>query len=212
MVRKQTWILLIIFALLLGVTFYLQKNPLPKSASLTPSPTNAPELLQGWKSSDITWMELKESQGKTIQIVQDDQGNWTLGASLLGDGASRDAGKEKVDTGKAEQLRTEIAAIRTVAVLPANYQLDAVGLTAPARTLAIRDKQGKHITMNIGNLDPTESGYYVQIASQAPVVVNKYTLDGIVDQFDNALPTPTPEPVTPIATSGANLPTKTPSP
>ena len=202
MVRKQTWILLFIFALLLGVTFYLQKNPLPKSAAITPSATTAPELLQAWQSSDITWMELKESQSKTIQIIQDAQGSWTLGPE----------GKEKVDTGKAEQLRTEIAAIRIVAVLPANYQLDTVGLSAPTRTIAIRDKQGKQITINIGSSDPTGSGYYVQIASQAPVAVNKYTLDGIVDQFNGALPTPTPEPVTPTAAGGGNLPTKTPSP
>ena len=205
MVRKQTWILLIIFALLLGTAFYLQKNPLPKSGALTPSPTSAPRLLQGWQSNDIAWMELKEGQGAPIQVVQDAQGNWALG-----NGASVDAGNEKVDTGKAEQLRTEIVEIRITAVLPANYQLDAVGLDAPSRILAIRDKQGKQITINIGNLDPTESGYYVQIASQAPVVVDRYTLDGIVDQFNNALPTPTPKPAAP--TADPNLPTITPTP
>ncbi len=202
MVRKQTWILLIIFALLLGATFYLQKNPLPKNEALTPSPTSAPRLLQGWESSDIAWMELKEGQGSSIQIEQDKTGNWTLG----------DKGKEKVETGQAEQLRTEIAEMRTIAALPADYQLEAVGLQSPTRTLTIRDTKGKQITINVGSTDPTESGYYVQVASQAPVVVDKYTLDGIVDLFNKALPTPTPEPETPTATADPQLPTQTQSP
>lgn len=202
MVRKQTWILLIIFALLLGVTFYLQKNPLPKNEALTPSTTSSRRLLQGWESSDITWMELKESQGNTIQIMQNDLGNWVLGNET----------KDQVDIGKAEQLRTEIAEMRAIATLPENYHLDAVGLNAPSRTLTIRDAQGKQITINIGSSDPTDSGYYVQLASQAPVVIDKWALDGILDLFTNALPTPTPEPENPIATVEPSLPTNTPSP
>jgi hypothetical protein len=202
MVRKQTWILLIIFAALLGATFYLQKNPLPASADLTPSPTSSPKVLQGWESSDITWMELKESQGSTIQMVQDAQGNWTLDAE----------GKEKVETGKAEQLRAEIAEMRAIATLPGDYQLDALGLKVPARTLSIRDKQGKQITVSIGNTDPTESGYYVQVAAQPPVVVDRYTVDGIVDLFNSALPTPTPELESPTTPVNPLQPTATLSP
>ena len=196
MVRKQTWILLIIFALLLGGTFYLQKNPLPNNEALTPSPTTSPKLLEGWEGSDIVWMELKENQASPIQIVQDQQGNWSLES-----GAAADAGKVVVETGKAEQLRTEIAEMRATATLPASYQLEAIGLNALTRSLSIRDAQGKQITINIGKTDPTNSGYYVQVGTQAPVVVNKYTLEGIIDLFNGVLPTP-----------GQETPTVTPSP
>jgi hypothetical protein len=203
MVRKQTWILLGVFVLLLGVTFYLQKNPLPKKETLTPSPTAQPRLLPGWQGSEIVWMELKESQGSSgIQIVQDEQGNWALGTG----------GKEKVDTGHAEQMREQFADISTTAALPANYQLDAIGLKAPARFLAIRNKQGKQATINIGNADPTDSGYYVQVDTQSPVVVDKFTLDGLVNLFNSALPTPTPAPESPTETGNPLIPTATPSP
>jgi hypothetical protein len=101
--------------------------------------------------------------------------------------------------------------MRAIAMLPDNYQLDALGLQSPARTLAIRDKQGKQITISIGNTDPTESGYYVQVAAQPPVVVDKYTLDGIVNLFNSALPTPTPELETPTTTANPLQPTATPS-
>ncbi len=188
MIRKQTWILLAVFALFLGAAFYLQKNPLPKKEALTPSPTAQPVLLNGWKGSDITWMEYKDTQGSTnIQVVQDDKGNWALVSG----------GKEKVDTGHAEQMRTQFADIRTTAALSADIQLDAIGLKTPARFLAIRDKQGKQAIINVGSVDPTGSGYYVQVDNQAPVVVDKSTLDGLVDLFNSSLPTPTPAPETP---------------
>ncbi len=200
MIRKQTWILLIIFALLLGVAFYLQKNPLPESAELTPSPTSAPNLLQGWQSSDIVWMELVVGQGEPIRILQDAQGNWVL-----------ESGESfPVEAGKAEQLRSEIAEIRPITVLPADYALDALGLNIPSRTLSIRDKQGKQVTISIGNMDPTESGYYAQVATQAPAVINSYTLEGIVDLFYSAQPTPTPEPTIPAVDPNAQPATPTP--
>jgi hypothetical protein len=188
MVRRQTWIVLVIFILLLAVVFYLQKNPPPSSASLTPSATSAPKVLAGWNSSDITWMETKTEAGKTLLIEQDATGNWFLGD-----------GKGKVETGLAEEIRTNIAEIRAVTALPGNSPLDVVGLNSstPTRTLTIRNKAGKQTVIRIGNTTPTGSGYYIQVDSEAPVVVDKSTIDGTLDLFNNALPTPTPEPGTP---------------
>ncbi len=189
MVRKQTWILLAVFAVLLAGMFYLQKNPLPSSGSTTPSPTSAAPVLQGWTSSDIVSMEFKDThQGTTIQISQDAQGNWTLGPD-----------KKKVDTGLAEELRTQIAEFRPIAALPTGLQLQAIGLETPSRILSIRNKQGKQSELRIGNADPTDSGYYVQMDNQPPVVIAKSTIDGTLDLFNNAIPTPTAPPVTPTA-------------
>ncbi len=184
MIRKHTWILLGVFALLVAFMLYLQKNPLPSSASKTPSPTPAALVLNGWSANDIVWMELKVSQGSTIQLIQDAQGIWTLGPG----------GKEKVDTGLAEEIKSQVVEMRTTAALPAGYQLDVIGLNAPARVLTLRNKQGKQTEIRFGKADPTDSGYYVQVDNQAPVLVDKTTADGTLDLFNNALPTPTPSP------------------
>jgi hypothetical protein len=203
MVRKQTWILLAVFAVLLGATFYLQKNPLPKAGSVTPSPTTAAPLLQGWSADDIVWMELKDGQGSAILIAQDAEGNWTLGQD----------GKQKVAAGVAEETRAQISAMRPVTTLPASFELDPVGLKAPARILTIRNKQGKQAEIHIGNATPTDSGYYVQVDQQAPVVLDKTTVDGTLDLFKNALPTATPEPTQPAgAATNPQQTTETPAP
>jgi hypothetical protein len=160
-------------------------------------------LLPGWTSSDIVWMESKDSSnGKSIQISQDAQGNWTLGPG----------GKQKVEAGVGEELRTQIVEIRTMATLPLGLQMDAVGLSAPTRFLSIRNKQGKQSEIHIGKADPTGSGYYVQVDNQSPVVVDKYTFDGTLNLFNNALATPTPLPQTPAPTSATpNAPTTVPT-
>lgn len=199
MVRKPTWILLGVFAVLLAGVFYLQKNPLPEAASKTPSPTAAPKLLEGWAPGDIVYMEMKDGQGKDIQMTQDaDGGNWTLGPE----------GKQKVESGLAEEIRSQAVEFRAVTTLPAGYQLDPIGLQTPKRSLTLRSKQGKQVELRIGSATPTGEGYYVQVNNQAPVVVNQSTIDGTLDLFNNALPTPTPAPATPTTTNPQ--PTSTP--
>lgn len=199
MVRKPTWILLGLFAVLLAGVFYLQKNPLPEPASKTPSPTAAPRLLEGWAAGDIVFMEMKDSQGKDIQLTQNADGaSWTLGPDS----------KQKVESGLVEEIRSQVVEFRAVTTLPAGYQLEPIGLQTPKRSLALRNKQGKQAELRIGAATPTGDGYYVQVDNQAPVVLSKNTIDGTLDLFNNALPTPTPAPAAPTTTNPQ--PTNTP--
>lgn len=188
MVRKQTWILLAVFAVLLAGALYLQKNPLPKPAGeVTPSATTAAALLQGWNASDITYMESKDSQGSSIVLSKDAQGNWTLGQD----------GKQKVEPGLGEEIAAQITEMRPVMALQANIGLEPIGLKTPARLLTIRNQQGKQTELRIGNTTPTGSGYYIQVDQGAPVVLDKTSVDGTLDLFKYALPTATPAPTQP---------------
>src|SRR5512133_3830129 len=107
MVRKQTWILLVIFAGLLGVTFYLQKNPLPETtANATPSATAAPAILSGWQEQDITGIELKAGQNTLAQLTRDAQGDWQYGP-----------GKTQVEAGKVAQITAQLIDTHAVTTL-----------------------------------------------------------------------------------------------
>ncbi len=195
MIRKQTWILLAVFILLLGGAFYLQKNPLPSGTKPTPSPTATMLLLPGWKDSDIVKVVLQDAPGSSTQVSQDDKGNWKL---IL------NTGKETtVAAGMVEQLRSAITSMNVQATLPSGYALDALGLKSPAKTLTIQNKQGQQAVIHIGSATPTGNGYYLQVNNQAPVVVDKGAVDGALSQFDAMHPTPTPEPGTPSPTSSA---------
>ena len=181
MVRKQTWILIVVFAALLAVAFYLQKNPLPDAADATPSPTAQAHLLEGWQPSDIIQIELRSGQSGSVQVLRDEESGWMLGPES---GAP-------IEGGKVEAIRSEIAEMLVQAALPAGYDLEAVGLADPAHTLILTKASGEQSEIRVGGATPTASGYYVQVDQQAPVVVSKYSIDSVLDQMtvENLAPT-----------------------
>jgi len=188
MIRKGTWIVLFVFAVLLGLAFYLNKNPLPSETSATPTATAVPPLLEGWNEAEIVSIEYKGDPG-AVTLTQNPDGSWTLGPDN-----PRPAAIDKV-----ESLRTSLASLQVQSILNTTDPLDAVGLAAPTRVLLVHSSAGKQSEIRIGNLSPTGSSYYVQVDNQTPVVVSKYSLDGVLSVLSPemlAAPTPTVQPVT----------------
>jgi hypothetical protein len=173
MIRKQTWILLAIFIILLGAAFYLRKNPLPEKSEVTPSPTAQARLLEGWQSSDIVWLSVTKGNNPAVQAAQDASGRWMLNEEQ----------PTVVEPGKIEAVQAEIAEALIQASLPANYDLAAVGLDVPTAVISIRNAAGKEVHIQVGTSTPTGTGYYLQVDQQAPVVVSKGAVDSILDQM-----------------------------
>lgn len=189
MIRKQTWIALIIFGVLIGLSLYLNKNPLSTSASSTPSPTLMPSLLEDWQESEIVMIQYKGDSGE-VTVNKNPDGSWSLGPENI-----VPASIDKVDN-----FRYQLLSISIQSSLNTTDPLDAIGLAVPTRILYLRDNSGKQVEIRIGNLTPTGSGYYVQIDNQTPVVTNKFSLDSLLSAITRenlAAPTPTVE-MTPI--------------
>lgn len=192
MIRKPTWILLAVFIVLLGAAFYLQKNPLPEKVEITPSPTARPKLLGEWQSSDIRWIEVKEGENEAVRVAQDSSGNWVMGSGETNAAA---------DAGKIEAVRSEIAEALVQAALPADYDLEAIGLDAPSAVITIKNVTAEEMFIQVGDATPTGTGYYVKIDQQAPVVVNKEAIDSVLDQVsaETLAPEPTSTELQPTA-------------
>lgn len=175
MIRKQTWILLAVFIVVLAATIVLEKNPdlLKSSQTSTPSPTSQAMMVEGWQSSDITQIEILDSQGSRLKILQTDEGQWVID-SPDGDAA---------DAGIVEEIRAQITAARTTAFLDPGYDLNSVGLSIPSNTLTIRNAQGRESVIRIGELTPTGAGYYVKVDNAAPAVISKYSIDDILSRL-----------------------------
>jgi hypothetical protein len=185
MIRKSTWIVVAIFVVLLAGAFYLRENPLPSAASTTTSPTAMPVLLSGWSDNDIVSLEYKGEQG-LVTLVKNPDGSWLLGPD----------NKAPASIGQVAYLQAQLVAMRVDSVLNTTDPLDAVGLASPSRMITLRNDQGQQVEIRVGKLSVTGSGYYVQLDNQAPVVVNKYTLEAVLDGFNRdqlAAPTATPE-------------------
>lgn len=200
MIRRNTWIVLLVFAVLFGIAVYLNRNPLPSASQATPSATEIPMLLSGWSDSDIVWIEYKGDPAP-VTLAQNPDGSWTVGPE----------NSAAASIGQVEYLRTQIAALRANSVLNTTDPLDAVGLAAPTRVITLRNSAGQTVNLRIGKETPTGSAYYVQVDNQTPVVLSKFSVDAVLEALNReilAAPTATP-PVSPTA-SETVVPAATP--
>lgn len=184
MIRKQTIILLVVFAALLAVMFYLQQNPLPDPVEATPSVTPQPALLPGWNPEDIIQVSIQHGQNDALTLAKDVEGSWILEPGAL-----------SVEAGKVEQLRAQITDLLVMAELETGFDAAATGLAQPALTLAVGNTQGQVTVLKIGGKTPIGSGYYIQVGENAPVVVSTFSVDALLDltQIEKlASVTPTP--------------------
>jgi len=196
MIRKQTWILLLIFAVLAGGAYYLQQHPIENSAAITPSPTAQPLMIKDWQSSDITMIAFQDNLGMSLSLGKSGEGKWTL-----------QPGEETVEAGKVNELLAEIFSAKVITSLDTGYDLAVVGLATPSKKLSLTHSSGKQMEIKIGQATPTNNGYYVQVAQDAPVVISKGAIDSIVGLLTReSLLDLTP---TPAATT-TSVPTETP--
>lgn len=170
MIRKQTWILLVVFVALLGAMFYLQQNPLPDPVEATPSVTVQPPMLPAWKPEDITQISIQQGQNEAVTVAMEAEGGWMMEPGAL-----------LVEAGRVEQLRAQIVDMRVLAVLQPGFDAAATGLNQPTLTLTIWNKQGQESVLKIGGQTPIETGYYIQVDENAPVVVSKFAVDALLD-------------------------------
>jgi len=191
MVRKQTWILLAVFVVLLGATLLLRQNPSFSAANQTPTATSFPRVFTGIEASKVDRLEIKSDKGKDVVIQKNSDGTWSF--------VNNEAGA--VDQGKAIQLISSLFSMNTIGLMDASTSLPDIGLSPASQTILISGDGGNiSSAFSIGNATPTDSGFYVQLDKQAPGIVEKSALNEILDLFNEPglkLETPTPLPATP---------------
>jgi hypothetical protein len=195
MVRKSTLVLLVVLAALVGLVYYLRENPLPSEASQTPSPTAPSQLLSGINSSSITGILYQDTQaGLNLTMTRDSSGAWQVTGGA----------NPSPDAGLMEQLRAEIASMRVVSVLPEGSDPADYGLTTPARTITVQTSAAEPFILVVGKETSVQSGTFLRVNHQTPVVVNTGALDSIAslaEQIAAPPPAETPSPdgsVTPV--------------
>lgn len=166
--KRSTWIVLVIFLALAGLTFYLnQKEPATEELDITPA---APvEFLLPESDGLPTSIDIKSEAGERVTVMRNEAGVWVL--------------KQPVETeanqGSAEAAATQLTSLRIVShpeVAP-----DVVGLNPPSYTLTVELTGGTVKTVRIGDLTPTESGYYASFGnSEEVLIISKTGLDALL--------------------------------
>jgi hypothetical protein len=206
MIRRPTLVILAIFIVLLGVAYYLQRNPLPSTSNATSTPQ--PALLPNVEESKIAKIEFTDKDGHTVTLGRDEKGVWALTQP-----------QEPTDVSKAEALISQLVDLKILNTLASAPPGQATGLETPADTITVNMNGGDQYLIKLGSPIPTGSGYYLTVNDGPVLVVSKYGVESVVGIISNppvqatATPevAPTLEATGPAATS-VGTPQATPTP
>lgn len=183
MIKRNTWILLGIFVILLLSFLIWQNYNQEKAASATPTPTMGVEDVLNLAGSTISGFQLEKTGGNTIEVTQDENGFWTFSPSE----------NQPIDVERIQSVVENLASLRLVSKLANPPAKEVVGLQPAEYRLLIRSKDGKEQVLLIGKKTPIADGYYAELEDGSMVVLDVSGLDPVLELLTNPpiLPTPT---------------------
>jgi hypothetical protein len=200
MIKRPTWILLLLLVLAVGAYFFIENKPSKINAS-TPTAT-AGSFLITQAQGVLQSLHIVDNKGDNFQMQRDLSKAWVVTAPSSG----------PADQGLAGAAETQVGALSIVNTLNVPPTLSDIGLAVPADTIDLVFVNGTSHKMEIGNLTPTSSGYYVRFDGGKIYVIEKSGIDSLLNLLTNPPfpPTPTPPPTsetdgTPV--SGISSPT-----
>ena len=205
MVKRPTWILLFILALVIGAYFYLKSQPL-KSSAPTPTALGTRYLIP--KGDDlVTKIHIVDAQGNSLQMGRDATGNWAI---MVGQSPTITQPKlAAADQSQAEAAETQLFALSVLTTLETSPSLDVIGLNPPAYTISLEFSSNRQQVLKVGALTPTGSGYYVQLEDKI-YVISQSSIEAVLELLKNPPYAATPTPV-PVMVATATI-TETPIP
>ena len=189
MIRRSTWILVVVFVILVAVALFWERSG--NQVEVTPTATPRISLLD-LNVSSVTRLEILDNQGASLALSKDDAGNWIIEVPL-----------GEIDTTVDLSSKIEnFIAVSALSVLEAPPPADASGLAEPEYTITLSLSSSDQKMLVVGNETVTGSGYYVQVSNKV-FVVDKLTIDNLVNLLQNP-PYITPEPT--LAPEGSAQP------
>ncbi len=184
MPHRNTWLLLVILAGLVGLGWFLnQRAQAPAAETATPLPTAA-FLYAPESGVQIVKFRLGSASGEYTQLERGADGAWVVETA---------ASRGIANPSSSEMAATQVGALRILNTLDSPPALDAIGLEEPQYTLVVSNSSGQQV-FQIGTATVTGSGYYARDANGTVVIVGKFGLDALLNLL-SAPPfaqTPTP--------------------
>jgi hypothetical protein len=180
-IRKPAWIAIVIFIVLAALTLFLEKrgDSLPFNQK-TSTPTIYKVVLHS--ENEITRVTLK-TQDQEIVVIKDTNLGWkVISPANNADGA-----------GIFQEKLSEILSLKVYRLLSSNTSDELLGLNKqPTLDILLEYSGGQKDTIIIGAQTPIESGYYARLQNGEAVILNKISVENILDIFNQFFATPTP--------------------
>ena len=180
MIKRNTWITLIVLIASVAFFYFIQKTNL-LTASQLPTSTPVP-LLLGNTTDPITSIKLTDPQGMVIVASLDNNNVWIIEQPT----------NLQISQGNMQEILSDLTGIYVRSPLLSAVPLEATGLQTPTHSLTLTYKSGNVHVINVGILSPVRSGYYVQLDNGNPVIVTQSNIDNIIELLSSIIYTPTP--------------------
>jgi hypothetical protein len=206
MVRRSTWIVLGVFAIVVGFAVVFQRYQANQTANTaTTTPTTAPEYLYNLSGAEVNDIKISDNQGSTIDLYLDPTSSqWAI----------RGIPADQADASKIQSLSDQLTSIQVEDALTQTVPLGSIGLESPAYTITLTTSDNTQLVTDVGMQTAIGTGYYVQNKDGQVVIVNKTALDELLNLLNEPplLPTATPSAtptgaMTPITSPGQGTPT-----
>jgi len=185
MIRRNTWIALVIFAVLLAATLYWQQTRGSRVEQPEEDTSQESSVVFDVGGAQVVGVTVQGSAGKTLRLVKDSESNWRMTVPV----------ENAAENSAVETAITQLLGSTTSTYLSSTTPLEDLGLAVPDKYIVLDLEDGRQVIINIGKITPTGSGYYVLTSDRKIVVVSTYSLDTVFKLLENPpiQPTPTPE-------------------
>lgn len=184
MIRKSTWIVLLIFMSVLAVLIWFERTSQDQAIEMLP--TSASIKFLNVQEQELVGLTIQSMDGKYYELERPVQGEWSFVKPE----------PAQADTAALQSALSQFLASQVISSPASLPGLDALNLENALYKVLLLSQDGSKIVINVGKETPTGSGYYVLASNQNQVVVvNKYGLDALLSLLETPpyLPTPTLE-------------------
>jgi hypothetical protein len=186
MIKRPTWILLLVLALVVVVYFVVKNRNSGTSVLSTPTAIGNYFLITP-ADGTLKVLRITDAQSHVFQMQRETSGIWVVTQPTTG----------TADQSLAGAVETQVGALRIVTTLDIQLNLGDAGLSTPADTIELTFENGLKHVIQIGTLTPTNSGYYIHFDAGNLYVVSQAGIDALLKLL-TAPPFPATE--TPVPT------------
>ncbi len=161
MVKKSTWVIIIVFLVLVVAMLLIEKYPVGPFLG-DPTSTPQPAIIESIDYSQVKKIQIAGDTGK-VELENTD-GTWIVSGEK-----EINASPEKVD-----ELIYILENLDSKASLDPETPMETLGLVNPNQVIILETRDGSTYTIRIGSETPTGSGYYAQLNDGAPQIISTY--------------------------------------
>lgn len=177
MIKRPTWIMVIVLALLAGLAYYLTTpdNLAKKALDAGKTPTATIASIESIPLTDapINGLEISASDGHSVTLKHESTG-WTLSVDMQAF-IPADQGAATQAAAQAQTLKLTGLEIKSN---PAD--LSGFGLDKPVYNYKVTLESGKIFNFKIGKVTIIGDGYYLQKEDGTIAVVDKSSMDALL--------------------------------